>query len=84
MAKTFNTQIANTTAITFGDYLDLAQADGEGCTICGRKTGNNAKLVHLSIDAQVISWDYEGPESQGGWPVGNECAKKFVKGVLNK
>jgi len=82
MTKRFSIT-ADASAITFGDYLDLSQADGEHCTICGRKIGKSSKMVHLSIAGEVIPMgNWENPESQGCWPIGSECAKKFVKGVL--
>jgi len=50
------------------------------CILCGKKiTVQNPKMVHLLTNGNIVS--YKGSdvaESQGFFPVGNECVKKLV------
>lgn len=54
---------------------------GSYCVICGKsiKEHSNTKMVHLLNNGNIIS--YSGVDivnSQGFFPVGNECVKKLV------
>lgn len=49
------------------------------CCLCGKKVGNNPKYVHYLTNGNIISYGGNDIEnSQGYFPVGNECAKKLV------
>ena len=58
----------------YGDHSDT-------CFICGKriKNNDNAKSVHYTTNDTIVSYmgdDLE--ESQGFFPVGNDCAKKLI------
>lgn len=59
---------------------DLWQRYGEEvCIICGKKVGKNPKRVHYLTNGNIVS--YSGDDvvnSQGFFPIGNECAKKLT------
>lgn len=49
------------------------------CCLCGKKVGKNPKMVHYLTNGNIVS--YSGSDvdnSQGFFPVGNECAKKLI------
>lgn len=49
------------------------------CCICGKPIkANNYKLVQLLTNGNIVSSDQEFVESQGFFPVGNDCAKKLI------
>lgn len=51
------------------------------CLLCGKeiKAGSKHKYVHLLTNGNIVSWDGDDIEnSQGFFPVGNECAKKLI------
>ncbi len=65
---------------TIGTYVGWADSSlVHFCVACGRKTSitGNSFYIHLSIDGTILERNYQGPESQGAWPVGSECAKAF-------
>lgn len=75
--------------LTIGDYINWAEPNQPGlhesCVQCGRKLGKNAYLVEVSIEGMIITGtEVAEGQSQGGWGVGSECAKKFDKKVLVK
>lgn len=52
------------------------------CCLCGKKLieGNDYDNVHLFTDGNIVSTgDGENRESQGFFPVGNECKKRLPK-----
>jgi len=61
--------------------------DVERCICCGRKVGENPKYVHMNTCGKVLAlWideefcaELTGWDSQGCFPIGNECAKKISK-----
>lgn len=61
--------------------------DVERCICCGRKVGENPKFVHMNTCGKVLAlWideefcaELTGWDSQGCFPIGNECAKKISK-----
>jgi hypothetical protein len=59
-----------------------------GCHLCGRKMSakaqENAHLVHMSVDGDLVETDAEITDSQGFFPVGSECAKRLPKGFVRK
>lgn len=49
------------------------------CCLCGKKVGANPKMVHYLNNGNIVSYDGSDiVNSQGFFPVGNECAKKLV------
>lgn len=52
----------------------------EPCFICGRplKEGQQRKWVQYLTSGHIVSTDQELDNSQGFFPVGNDCAKKLV------
>lgn len=50
------------------------------CCICGKpiKEGALVKSVQLLTNGNIVSTDQDYENSQGFFPVGNECAKKLV------
>ena len=52
------------------------------CFVCGRKLGKNA--YHFEVSNAWIIIELGGSNSQGCFPVGSECAKKFAAGLLVK
>lgn len=52
------------------------------CYVCGRKLGKSA--LHFEVDNgwMLIAPQQNNPESQGCFPVGKECAKKFAPNLL--
>jgi hypothetical protein len=71
--------------ISFGDFVN--GLNDNACCQCGRKVGKNSWLVHLSIAGAVLHPASDGDGgtiSQGFWPVGSECAKKFDPSTLVK
>ncbi len=57
----------------WGDFKD------NQCCLCGKKVGNNPKLVHYLTNGNIVSWSGNDiANSQGFFPVGNECAKKLI------
>jgi hypothetical protein len=56
--------------------------DQDLCFVCGRKLGKNAYHFEVNTSWQII--ELGGSNSQGCFPVGSECAKKFAAGLLVK
>ena len=57
----------------WGQYQD------KQCCLCGKKVGKNPKMVHYLTNGNIVSYSGDDiQESQGFFPVGNECAKKLV------
>lgn len=49
------------------------------CILCGKKVGNNSKMIHYLTNGNIVSYDSDDIEnSQGFFPIGSECAKKLV------
>lgn len=49
------------------------------CVLCGKRVGKNPKMIHYLNDGTIVSYGGDDlAESQGFFPVGNECAKKLV------
>lgn len=59
----------------------IAEDDREDCQVCGKavnrrtcKTWVHLSIIGILLDPNTSSEEY-GPESQGFFPVGSECAK---------
>lgn len=58
----------------YGDHSD-------SCFICGKRIKNleKAKMVHYLTNGNIVSHSGDDIEnSQGFFPIGNDCAKKLV------
>lgn len=52
---------------------------GECCLVCGKKIKGNAhKYVQLLTNGNIVSSEEDFTNSQGFFPVGNDCAKRLV------
>ena len=64
----------------------------ETCVVCGKgiKDIDSSKYVHMNTDWKVVKSDISeedcmrltGAESQGCFPIGNDCAKKIPKNFI--
>ena len=52
------------------------------CFVCGRKLGKNSFYFEVSTRWELIVVGSDEKNSQGCFPVGSECAKKFAPEVL--
>lgn len=54
--------------------------DSNTCFICGKRIKNigNAKYVQFLTNGNLVSSNEDLENSQGAFPVGNDCAKKLV------
>lgn len=48
------------------------------CCLCGKKVGENPKMVHYLTNGNIVSTCEDLENSQGFFPVGSECEKKLV------
>lgn len=70
-----------------GDWAPSSRKaiDGENlCFVCSRKLGKNPFHYEMSTGLVLIVPGSDAKNSQGGFPVGSECAKKFAPGLLVK
>jgi hypothetical protein len=64
-----------------GKALEIDISASNCCCLCGKpiKDVSKAKMVHLLTNGNIVSWDGDDiAESQGFFPVGNECVKRLV------
>ena len=54
------------------------------CTVCGRALGNNPWFFEASTAWEIMLPMTNEKDSQGFFPVGNECAKSFDSILLVK
>ncbi len=61
------------------------------CEYCGKKVGKNPLHVHVTTDGLCVPNDIEdeqltaaGHQSQGCFPIGNNCAKKLFGSKINQ
>ena len=54
------------------------------CTECGRILGKNPLYFEVNTDWDVIVPKSDEKNSQGCFPIGSECAKKFEPSLLIK
>lgn len=61
------------------------------CEYCGKKLGKNPLCAHINIDGTIIPIDITeadlnlvGMESQGCFPIGQNCAKKLFGSKINE
>jgi hypothetical protein len=78
--KTVNTSVFNAgDAAPFNEKASNS-IDQDFCFACGRKLGKNA--FHFEVNTSWELIELGGSDSQGCFPVGSECAKKFAAGLL--
>ena len=68
-----------------GDRAPLNPKAADGlthCYSCGRKLGKNSFYFEVSTRWELIVVGSDEKNSQGCFPVGSECAKKFAPEVL--
>jgi len=65
--------------------------NGDECEYCGRKCGKNPLTVHITTDGTCLpndvtedDLDLVKEQSQGGWNIGSECAKKLFGKDIDK
>ena len=82
-------QITTSNEVTFnvGDIAPLNNKASNAinqdfCFVCGRKLGKNS--YHFEVNTGWVLIELGGSDSQGCFPVGSECAKKFASGLLMK
>ena len=80
--------MATTIEFNLGDVAPLntkaSNSDEALCFACGRKLGKNAFHFEVSTDWTLIDPNKANEDSQGCFPVGQECAKKFASNLLVK
>ena len=59
-----------------------AIGDDSLCMVCGRKLGANPFYFEVNTSWEVITPNDSNEDSQGCFPVGSECAKKFAPNLL--
>lgn len=79
----------NTVVYNAGDAAPINRkaADAVGqdfCFDCGRKLGANPFHFEVNTAWEIIVPNSDDRNSQGCFPVGSECAKKFAAGLLVK
>lgn len=52
------------------------------CFACGRKLGKNPSYFEVNTSWELIATGSDEENSQGCFPIGSECAKKFSPSVL--
>ena len=64
----------------FSDKEYNFKTDQEPCIICGKPMNitDKTKYVHMLTSGEIINSD-EHIDSQGLFPIGNDCCKKFSK-----
>ena len=63
---------------------EKAMSSLDHCFVCGRKLGKNAYHFEVNTGWQIIVPGSDEANSQGGFPIGSECAKKFAQNLLVK
>ena len=66
--------------------IDKYCEDVNTCVICGKRIKNMDKIkyVHYLTNGNIINTNDEPENTQGFFPVGNDCAKKIDKSFLFK
>jgi hypothetical protein len=61
-----------------------AMDGSDWCYVCGRKLGQDAYYFEVNTAWNIIDPTKNAWDSQGCFPVGRECAKKFDENLLTK
>jgi hypothetical protein len=53
----------------------------EPCIICEKPMNitEKTKWIHMTTSLEAVDRNYEGEDSQGCFPIGNDCCKKLPK-----
>ena len=54
------------------------------CFVCGRKVGANSYYFEVDTSWDLIHVTNDVSSSQGCFPVGRECAKRFAPNLLTR
>jgi hypothetical protein len=80
--------VSNTTVeFNAGDFAPMHEKAASSlnyCFLCGRKLGKNAYHFEVNTAWQIIVPASDEENSQGCFPIGSECAKKFAANLLVK
>jgi hypothetical protein len=63
---------------------DKAADRSDLCFVCGRKVGANSFYYEVDTSWHLIDPTTKLANSQGCFPVGRECAKKFAPNLLTR
>lgn len=60
------------------------KVDQEPCIICQRPMTitEKTKWIHMTTELEAVPQDYDGDDSQGCFPIGNDCCKKLPKHLI--
>jgi len=78
------TQIIFTAGTTAPSNQKALNSIEDRCTVCARKLGANPFYFEVNTSWEIIVPGSDAANSQGCFPVGNECAKKFDTALLVK
>jgi hypothetical protein len=59
-----------------------ASSTDSRCMECGRALGKNPLWFEVNTDWKIIEIGSDEVNTQGCWPIGSECAKKFAPNLL--
>jgi hypothetical protein len=57
--------------------IDIYGDNSNSCIICGKQIKEVSKYVHLLTTGEIVSSDENFQDSQGYFPIGNNCASKI-------
>ena len=63
---------------------DFSHQHSEECLLCGKGMKDVKQLVHLLTNGNLVSSDEDFDNSQGMFPVGNECKNKLPNNFIFK
>jgi hypothetical protein len=56
---------------------DVEETPNDCCFLCGKKINKVEQVVHYLTNGNLISTDQDIDNSQGFFPIGNECKKRL-------
>jgi hypothetical protein len=68
-------------SVNYEKNIEQFGDDSNSCICCGKRIKNypNCKFIHLLTNGNIVSYSGDDIEdSQGFFPIGNDCAKKLV------
>jgi hypothetical protein len=68
-------------SVNYETNIELYGDDSNSCICCGKRIKNYPKcrFLHLLTNGNIVSYSGDDIEdSQGFFPIGNDCAKKLV------
>lgn len=79
--RTIEIPLSEIQSPNYGSNIKRYGEDGNTCICCGKRIKNypDCKMVHLLTNGNIVSFGGDDIEnSQGFFPIGNDCAKKLV------